>query len=61
MARFQNEWLRKKPRKSGLIWVFCYRRQRPEDGDWVQATPFTADINSDCKYLEVPPGAVSYR
>jgi hypothetical protein len=21
---------------------------------------FRADINSDCKYLEVPPGAVSY-
>ena len=39
MARFQNGWLQKKPRKSGDIWVFCYRRQRPEDGEWVQATP----------------------
>ena len=39
MARFQNGWLQKKPRKSGDIWVFCYRRQRPKDGDWVQATP----------------------
>jgi len=39
MARFQNGWLQKKPRKSGDIWVFCYRRQRPEDGAWVQATP----------------------
>ena len=39
MARFQNGWLQKKPRKSGDIWVFCYRRQRPEDGQWVQATP----------------------
>jgi hypothetical protein len=38
-ARFQNGWLQKKPRKSGDIWVFCYRRQRPEDGEWVQATP----------------------
>ncbi|HEY4901521.1 MAG TPA: site-specific integrase, partial [Terriglobales bacterium] len=38
MARFQNGWLQKKPRKSGDIWVFCYRRQRPEDGAWVQAT-----------------------
>ena len=39
MARFQSGWLQKKPRKSGDIWVFCYRRQRPEDGAWVQATP----------------------
>jgi len=39
MARFQNGWLQKKRRKSGDIWVFCYRRQRPEDGAWVQATP----------------------
>ena len=39
MARFQHGWLQKKPRKSGDIWVFCYRRQRPEDGAWVQATP----------------------
>src|ERR1700730_3098265 len=39
MARFQNGWLQKKPRKSGDIWVFCYRRQRPEDGRWVQSTP----------------------
>ena len=39
MARFQNGWLQNKPRKSGDIWVFCYRRQRPEDGEWVQATP----------------------
>ena len=39
MARFQNGWLQKKPRKSGDIWVFCYRRQRPEDGAWVQAMP----------------------
>jgi integrase len=39
MARYQNGWLQKKPRKSGDIWVFCYRRQRAEDGAWVQATP----------------------
>ena len=39
MARFQNVWLQKKPRKSGDIWVFCYRRQRPEDGAWAQVTP----------------------
>jgi integrase len=38
MARFQNGWLQTKPRKSGEIWVFCYRRQRPKDGAWVQAT-----------------------
>jgi integrase len=38
MARFQNGWLRKKPRKSGDIWVFCYRRRQPEDGTWVEAS-----------------------
>jgi len=38
MARFQNGRLQKKPRKSGDISVFCYRRQRPEDGALVQAT-----------------------
>lgn len=38
MARFQNGWLRKKPRKSGEIWVFSYRRRRPEDGMWIEAT-----------------------
>ena len=38
MARFQNGWLRRKPRKSGEIWVFGYRRRRPEDGTWVEAT-----------------------
>ena len=38
MARFQNGWLRKKPRKAGEIWVFSYRRRRPEDGMWIEAT-----------------------
>jgi integrase len=41
MARFQNGWLRKKSRKSGEIWVFCYRQRRPEDGVWVEATAIT--------------------
>ena len=39
MARYQNVWLQKKQRKSGDIWVFCYRWQRPEDGAWAQVTP----------------------
>jgi integrase len=38
MARFQNGWLQKKPRKAGEIWVFCHRRRRHEDGAWIQAT-----------------------
>lgn len=33
----QNGWIRKRPRKSGDIWVYCYRRQR-WDGKWVEAT-----------------------
>lgn len=41
MERFQTGWLQKKPRKSGDIWVFCFRRQRARDGAWVQATPIT--------------------
>jgi hypothetical protein len=40
MARFQNGWLRKKHRKSGEVWLFCYRQRRQEDGKWVEATPF---------------------
>jgi integrase len=39
MARFQNGWLRKKHRKSGEVWLFCYRQRRQEDGKWVEATP----------------------
>jgi integrase len=39
MARFQNGWLRRKPRKSGEVWMFSYRRRRPEDGAWVEASP----------------------
>ena len=39
MARFQNGWLQNKPSKSEDSWMFCYRWQRPEDGEWVQATP----------------------
>ncbi len=38
MARFQNGWLRRKPRKSGDIWVFCHRRRRPKDGTWIEAS-----------------------
>lgn len=38
MARFQKGWLRQKSRKSGDIWVFCYRQRRPEDDVWVEAT-----------------------
>jgi hypothetical protein len=33
----QNGWLRKRHRKSGDIWVYCYRRRRL-DGKWVEAT-----------------------
>ena len=33
----QNGWIRKRHRKSGDIWVYCYRRRR-WDGKWVQAT-----------------------
>jgi hypothetical protein len=33
----QNGWIRKRYRKSGDIWVYCYRRRR-WDGKWVQAT-----------------------
>ena len=33
----QNGWIRKRSRKSGEIWVYCYRRRR-WDGKWVQAT-----------------------
>ncbi len=39
MARFQNGSLQRKKRKSGDIWVFRHRRQRPQDGKWVEATP----------------------
>ena len=39
MARFQNGWLSKKHRKSGEVWLFCYRQRRQEDGKWVEATP----------------------
>lgn len=39
MARFQNGWLRKKHRKSGQVWLFCYRQRRQMDGKWVEATP----------------------
>ena len=38
MARFQNGSIQRKKRKSGDIWVFRHRRQRPEDGKWVEAT-----------------------
>jgi hypothetical protein len=38
MARFQNGWLRRKPRKSGDIWVFCHRRRQPKDGTWIEAS-----------------------
>jgi len=33
----QNGWIRKRSRKSGDIWVYCYRRRR-WDGKWVEAT-----------------------
>jgi hypothetical protein len=33
----QNGWIRKRHRKSGDIWVYCYRRRR-WDGKWVQTT-----------------------
>lgn len=33
----QNGWIRKRHRKSGDIWVYCYRRRR-WDGKWIEAT-----------------------
>jgi hypothetical protein len=40
MTRFQTVWLRRRKRpKLGDVWVFCYRRRRPHDGKWVEATP----------------------
>ena len=40
MTRFQTGWLRRRKRpKLGDVWVFCYRRRRPHDGKWVEATP----------------------
>ena len=56
MARFQSGWLQKKPRKSGDIWVFCYRRQRPEDGAWVQATPIKVGKVRDYRSEKQPGG-----
>ena len=47
MARFQEGWLRRKPRKSGDIWVFCYRRRRPKDGTWIEATGITVGAVKD--------------
>jgi len=38
MARFQNGSIQRKKRKSGDIWIFRHRRQRPKDGKWVEAT-----------------------
>ena len=31
-------------RKSGDIWVFRHRRQRPQDGKWVEATPSPSTV-----------------
>jgi integrase len=47
MARFQQGWLRRKSRKSGDIWVFCYRRRRPKDGTWIEATGITVGAIKD--------------
>jgi hypothetical protein len=29
----------RKHRKSGEVWLFCYRQRRQADGKWVEATP----------------------